>query len=83
MATEAPRPAQDRCCDAEGTPIPLFCSVEQVTDNPEDNALFSRLHQRGEVVGRSLDLIYVLLGEGHVIGLRPHLVRVLDAEEEQ
>jgi hypothetical protein len=80
MAADAPLPAQGRWCDLEGTRIALFCRVEQVADSPEDGALFSRLHQRGEVVGRSLDLIYIRFdGEGQVIGLRPHLVRVLNA----
>ena len=74
------RVRSSRWCDLEGTRIALFCRVEQVADSPEDGALFSRLHQRGEVVGRSLDLIYIRFdGEGQVIGLRPHLVRVLNA----
>ena len=61
MATETPRPVQDRWCDAEGTHISLFCWVEQVVEDPADGALFSRLHQRGKVVGRNLDLIYICL----------------------
>lgn len=82
MATETPRPAQDRWCDVEGTHIPLFgCWVEQVAEVPEDEGLFSRLHQRGEVVGRSLDLIYICLdGEGQVIGMPPRLLRLLPDE---
>ncbi len=81
MTAHAPLPAQGRWCDLEGTRIALFCKVEQVAENPEDGALFSRLHRRGEVVGRSLDLIYIRFdGEGRVIGVRPHLVRVLPAE---
>ncbi|HEX5348370.1 MAG TPA: hypothetical protein VFW64_14895 [Pseudonocardiaceae bacterium] len=81
MHADAPQQAQDRWCDAEGTRITLFCKVEQVAENPEDGALFSRLHQRGEVVGRSLDLIYIRFdGEGQVIGMRPRLLCVLSTE---
>ncbi|HEX5346433.1 MAG TPA: hypothetical protein VFW64_04930 [Pseudonocardiaceae bacterium] len=81
MAADAPLPAHGRWCDLEGTRITLFCRVQQVAENPEDESLFSRLHQRGEVVGRGLDLIYIRFdGEGQVIGVRPHLLRVLTAE---
>jgi hypothetical protein len=42
-------------------------------------ALPSRLHQQGEVIGRSAHLVYVRFERGHqLIALRPHLVRVLD-----
>ncbi|MGH3921632.1 MAG: hypothetical protein ACRDTT_01945 [Pseudonocardiaceae bacterium] len=43
--------------------------------------MFSRLHQRGEVVGWSLDLVYIYLdGEGQVIGVPPQLLRLLPDE---
>jgi hypothetical protein len=60
------------------TPIALFCQVEQVADNPERTVLPSRLHQQGQVVGRSLDTLYVCFPDNHVISLRPELLRVLD-----
>ncbi|MGH3755155.1 MAG: hypothetical protein ACRDRP_21175 [Pseudonocardiaceae bacterium] len=61
-----------------GTHISLFCWVEQVA---EDGALFSRLHQRGEVVGRSLDLAHIYLGsEGQVIGVLSRLLCLLPDE---
>lgn len=48
----------------------LFCWVEQVA---EDGVLFSRIYQRGEVVGRGIDLVYIYLdGEGQVIGVPTH-----------
>ena len=81
MATETPRPAQDWWCDVEGNPISLFCWVEQVAEDPEDGALFSWLYQRGEVVGRSRDLVYICLdGEGQVIGVPPQVLRLLPDE---
>lgn len=43
--------------------------------------LFSRLHQRSEVVGRSLDLVHIYLdSEGQVIGVPPHFLRLLPDE---
>ena len=75
---EAPRSAQGRWCYVEGTHISLFCWVEQVA---EDGVLFSRLHQRGEAVGRSLDLVHIYLGsEGPVIGVSPHFLLLLPDE---
>jgi hypothetical protein len=56
----------------------LFCQVEQVAEDPEPTTLPSRLHQQGQVVGRSLDSLYVCLRGRQVISLPPHLLRVLD-----
>jgi hypothetical protein len=78
MPAEAPTPAQDRWCDSEGTHISLFCWVEQVRESPQFGALFSRLHQRGQVLGRGPDVLYVRFeGEGQLIGVAPQLVRLL------
>jgi hypothetical protein len=80
-AEPAPLVAQDRWRDAEGTPISLFCWVEQITEHPEHGGLFSRLHKRGEVIGRGPDVLYVRFeGEGWVISLPPQLVRLLTNE---
>ncbi|MGH4005602.1 MAG: hypothetical protein ACRDSO_16025 [Pseudonocardiaceae bacterium] len=78
MPVAAPRPAHDPWCDVDGTHISLFSRVEQVAENPEHEALFSRLHQQGQVLGRDTDLIYIRFdGEGQLLSLRPHLVRLL------
>ena len=80
MPADAPRPAQDRWSDIEGTPVSMFCGVEQVAEDPEPGTLFSRLHQHGQVVGGGPDLVYVRFqGERQMIGVPPGLVRVLDA----
>lgn len=34
MPADAPPPAQQRWRDVDGTPISLFCEVEQVADGP-------------------------------------------------
>lgn len=78
MAANAPQPAYDRWCDVDGRHVSLFCWVEQVAESPEQGALFSRLHQRGRVVGRGQDQLYVCFqGEGQLIDLAPQLVRRL------
>jgi hypothetical protein len=90
MPTPPPRPATDDSThiplcdiplrDAEGTDIPLQCRVEQIAVDKAHGALPSRLHQQGDVIGRSAHLVYVRFERGHqLIALRPHLVRVLDA----
>ncbi|MGH3767072.1 MAG: hypothetical protein ACRDTX_18270 [Pseudonocardiaceae bacterium] len=79
MPAEGPRAAQDRWCDIAGTRVSLFCWVEQVAECP--GALFSRLHKRGEVLGRGPDVLYVRFeGEGQLIGVSPQLVRLLPDE---
>lgn len=77
MSDAAPRPRCNPWCDAAGTPISLFCLMEQVEESAEPTALPSRLHQRGQVLGRGSDSLYVCF-DGQVISLQPHLVRVLD-----
>jgi hypothetical protein len=75
---EAEAPAQDPFCDVDGTPVDLFCLVEQVAEDTEPTMLASWLHQHGQVIGRGLDSIYVCFSDHHVVSLRPDLVRVLD-----
>lgn len=79
MPADASQAAHNRWCDAEGTRIALFCWVEQVAEqHPESDALFSRLHQRGQVLGRGPDVLYVRFqGEGQLISVPPHLLRLL------
>ena len=78
MTAESSRPVQDRWCDIDGAHLSLFCWVEQVAESPEPGALPSRLHQRGEVVGRGPDVLYVRFqGEGQLISVPPHLLRLL------
>lgn len=77
MRAQAPRDG-GRWCDVQGSLTALFCQVEQVAEDPEPTTLPSRLHQQGQVVGRSLDSLYVCLRGRQVISLPPHLLRVLD-----
>jgi hypothetical protein len=77
MPTDPPPTAQARWCDAYGTPIALSCWVEQVTEHSNQSPP-SRLHQRGEVVGRGPDVLYVCFeGEGQPISVAPQLLRLL------
>ncbi|MGH3711252.1 MAG: hypothetical protein ACRDRQ_24800 [Pseudonocardiaceae bacterium] len=81
MAPEVPKAARDRWCDVEGARVALFCWVEQVAEDPEHGALFSRLHQRGEVLGRGPGVLYVRFqDEGQLISVPPQLVRLLPEE---
>jgi hypothetical protein len=77
MPAPTPRPAQDRWCDIDGTHISLFCRVEQVTERAEPGVLPSRLHQHGQVVGRSLDSLYVRFADNSVVSLPTHVLRLL------
>jgi hypothetical protein len=61
----------------DGTPISLFCWVEQVTEDPQPSALPSRLGQRGQVVGRGLDVLYVRYDDNQLISLSPRSLRRL------
>jgi hypothetical protein len=76
LATARP-PAYDRWRDVEGTHICLFSRVEQVTESPQLGVLPSRLHQHGQVVGRSLDSLYVRFEDNALVSLPPHLLRRL------
>ncbi|MGH3831658.1 MAG: hypothetical protein ACRDRS_14625 [Pseudonocardiaceae bacterium] len=62
--------------DADGTRIPLQSRVEQVT---VDNNHGDRLHQKGQVIGRDFDRIYVRFEtDRQLIWVRPNLVRVIE-----
>jgi hypothetical protein len=64
--------------DVEDTPIPLHAQVVQVVVDEERGALPSRLHQRGEVVGRGTQALYVRFEQDRdTVALWPELVRVL------
>ncbi len=74
-----PPPARSRWCDVDGSPIALFCQVKQVAEGADRTALFSRLHEQGQVIGRDLDSLYVRFPGNLVLSVPPHLLRVLDA----
>lgn len=78
-AQARPRPA-DQWCDVNGTPISLFCQVEQIAESTEPTVLPCRLHEHGQVVGRGLECLYVRFSGHQVISLRPHLLLVLDTD---
>lgn len=64
--------------DAEDTPIPVHARVVQVAVDEGGGALPSRLHQRGEVLGRGPHLLHARFEEDQdTVALRPDLVRVL------
>ncbi|HKR51170.1 MAG TPA: hypothetical protein VJT72_16615 [Pseudonocardiaceae bacterium] len=67
----------DRWCDIEGTRLGLFCWVEQVEEAPEPGALPSRLGQRGEVVGRGLESLFVRFPDHAVLSVPPQMLRLL------
>ncbi len=72
-----PLSAHARWCDIEGSHIALFCWVEQVLDDPMPGMLPARLHQRGQVVGRSLDSLYVCFSDNVLLSLPSHVLRLL------
>jgi hypothetical protein len=79
VPTSPAQSASDPWRDAEGTPIPEQCRVEQVVVDKEHGALSCRLHQQGQVIGRGTTLLYVRFDHrNQLIALRPHLVRVLE-----
>lgn len=56
--------------------------IKQVAVGKNHGALPSRLHMRSQVVGRSLTRLIVQFdGENELVGIRPHLVRVLQQQE--
>jgi hypothetical protein len=81
VPADAPQTARDRWRDAEGTRIALFSWVEQIAEHPEREALFSRLHQQGQVLGHGRDVLYVrFASERQLISVPPELLRVLSHE---
>jgi hypothetical protein len=84
VPADAPQTARDRWCDVEGTRIVLFCWVEQVAERPDREALFSRLHQQGQVLGRGPEVLYVrFASERQLISVPPELLRVLSHEPDE
>jgi hypothetical protein len=84
VPADTPQTARGRWCDAEGTRIALFSWVEQVAERPEREALFSRLHQQGQVLGRGPDVLYVrFASERQLISMPPELLRVLSHEPDK
>ena len=77
MPTATPRPVGDRWGDVEGSHIPLFSHVEQVTDSAPRGLLASRLHQQGQVVGRGVDSVYVRFADNQIVSLSPRQLRLL------
>jgi hypothetical protein len=70
--------AYDPWRDSDGHPIPPQCQIEQVAVGKNYGALPSRLHRNGQVVSRGVTRLIVQFdGDDEVIGIRPHLVRVL------
>ena len=79
MSPRQARPLYDRWRDAVGVHVPDGCRVEQVEVDALHGALRSRLHKRGEVLGRtrSTRLLVCFDGEHEQVSIRPHLVRVI------
>lgn len=77
MPTPALRSDHHRWCDVDGTRISLFCWVEQVIEDSDSGVLTSRLHQRGQVLGRALHSLYVCFSNNVLVSLPPHLLRLL------
>jgi hypothetical protein len=83
MPAATPRPAHYRWSDADGAHIALFSWVEQVAESAELAALPSRLHQHGQVLGRSLDSLYVCFPGNEMVSLPPRLLRLLPDAPDQ
>ncbi len=78
-----PLSAHSRWCDVDGSHIALFCWVEQVMEDSELGMLPARLHQRGQVVGRGLDSLYVCFADDVVLSVPSQVLRLLsDAPDE-
>ncbi len=77
MSTQAPRSAHHRWRDVAGIHISLFCWVEQVIEDSDSGVLPSRLHQRGQVLGRGLHSLYVCFSDNVLVSIPPHLLRLL------
>ena len=73
----APLPTPPRRSDVEGSHIALFCWVEQVMKATNPGLLPTRLHQRGQVVGRSINSLYVCFPDNGLLTLSPHVLRLL------
>jgi hypothetical protein len=58
-----PLSTHPRWCDVEGSRIALFCWVEQVAEATNPGMSPTRLHQRGQIVGRGLDSLYVCFSD--------------------
>jgi hypothetical protein len=77
MPARRTRPVYDPWRDADGAPIPQQCRIEQVAVDKERGALPSRLHKRGQVLGRGTTRVIVQFDdEPTVVRIRPYLVRV-------
>jgi len=84
VPADVPQTARDRWCDVDGNRIVLFCWVEQVAERPDREALFSRLHQQGQVLGRGPEVLYVrFASERQLISVPPELLRVLSREPDK
>jgi hypothetical protein len=77
------RSTHHRWCDVDGAHIALFSWVEQVMTDPEAGVLPSRLHQRGQVLGRGIHSLYVRFSDNFQVSLPSRLMRLLpDAPRE-
>lgn len=73
----------DRWRDVEGTHVPVGARVEQAATDARMGALRSRLGQRGQVTGRGTTRLRVRFdGEDQTVSIRPHLVRVIEEDED-
>jgi hypothetical protein len=72
-----PLSTHPRWCDVEGSRIALFCWVEQVAEATNPGMLPTRLHQRGQIVGRGLDSLYVCFSDNVLLALPSHVLRLL------
>jgi hypothetical protein len=62
----------------------LFCWVEQVAERPEREALLSRLHQQGQVLGRGPEVLYVrFASERQLVSVPPELLRLLPTQPDE
>lgn len=73
----------ERWRDVDRTHIAVGARVEQTETDARLGALRSRLYRRGQVTSRGTTRLVVRFdGEDQTVTIRPHLVRVIEGDED-
>jgi hypothetical protein len=67
----------DRWCDIQGARIALFAGWSRLTRLLSPGHCPARLGQRGEVVGRGLESLFVRFADHAVLSVPPRMLRLL------
>jgi hypothetical protein len=83
MMSRRTQRAYDRWRDMNGTHVPVGAWVEQTETDARAGALKSRLYRRGLVTSRGATRLIVRFdGEDQTVSIRPHLVRLIEGDED-